>query len=142
MGFQTQTHTLNIVSRQAVVLRTMICIFSIMGIVFRNRLKFVWAQIFNIWDSEDEHLMPFDIIWHHSALLDAIRHYLDAIRHYQTLFRHYQTLLEHYLDTIGHYQATFRHYQDTIRSKANLKYVPIVENVKMCSCFVCFLGQL
>ena len=37
-------------------------IFSI-GDFFRSRLKFAWAQIFNIWDSKDDKLMSFDIIW-------------------------------------------------------------------------------
>ena len=71
-----------------------------MGTFFRNRLKFVWAQLFNIWDSEDDNLMPFDIIWHNSALLDAIRHYLDAIRHYFDTIRHYWNTISTLLDTI------------------------------------------
>ena len=94
------------------------------GTFFRNRLKSVWAQIFNIWDSKDGNLMPFDIIWHHSALLDAIRYYFDTIRHYFDTIRHYWNTIWTLLDTI-------RQPSDTIRSNANLKYVPIVENIKL-----------
>ena len=66
------------------------------GDFFRNLLKFVWAQIFNIWDSKDDKLMPFDYIWHHSTLLDTISTLLDTIRHYFDTIRHYWTLLGHY----------------------------------------------
>ena len=76
----------------------------------------------------------FDAVLYYLAPFGTTRCYQTLFRHYLTLFRHYQTLLEHNLDTIGHYQATSRHYQDTIRSNANLKYVPIVENPAVVDC--------
>ena len=81
-----------------------------MGPFFRNRLRFGWAQILNTWDSKDDNLMPFDIIWHHSTLLDTIPTLLDTIRHYFDTIRHYWTLLGHYWTLLGSIQTLLGHY--------------------------------
>ena len=75
-------------------------IFSIMGTLFRNRLKFMWAQIFNIWDSKDEQLMQFDYIWQHSTLLNTIRHYFDTIKHYWNTIWTLLDIIRQHSDTI------------------------------------------
>ena len=84
----------------------------------------MWAQIFNIWDSEDEHLMPFDMIWHHLSLLDAVRHYLDTIRHYSDTVKHYWNTIWTLLDTT-------RQHSDIIRTLQYLriaKVAPVLEH--------------
>ena len=71
-----------------------------MGTFFRNLVKFEWAQIFNIWDSKDDNLMPFDICWHHSALFRRYWTLLDTI---STLLDTISTLLDTIGTQFGHY---------------------------------------